>query len=151
MVTPQETAQCVFYFIETKSDVQTQQRYTTKYRTRIHVQTQRSYRTKYAKDPPSRSSIHRSRTTKRLSYTLDVFGGCSWSPTSHYIQHWPCLHKFPVLSMNWRTWWWIFYMLAVVLYLWWVWMSDFVSMNQDTHCAVSSRSNHSLRVYLTHS
>ena len=41
MVTPQEKAQCVSWFIETKSDVQTQRR----------------YRTKYGKDPPSRSSI----------------------------------------------------------------------------------------------
>ena len=41
MVTPQEKAQCVSWFIETKSDVQTQRR----------------YRTKNGKDPPSRSSI----------------------------------------------------------------------------------------------
>ena len=41
MVTPQEKAQCVSWFIETKSD----------------VQTQRWYRTKYGKNPPSRSSI----------------------------------------------------------------------------------------------
>ena len=43
MITPQEKAQCVSWFNETKSDVQTQQR----------------YRTKNGKDPPSRSSIHR--------------------------------------------------------------------------------------------
>ena len=43
MVTPQEKAQCVSWFIETKSDVQTQRR----------------YRTKYGRDPPSRSSIRR--------------------------------------------------------------------------------------------
>ena len=43
MVTPQEKAQCVPWFIETKSDVQTQHR----------------YRTKNMKDSPSRSSIHR--------------------------------------------------------------------------------------------
>ena len=43
MVTPQEKAQCVSWFIETKSNVQTQQR----------------YRTKNEKDPPSRSSIRR--------------------------------------------------------------------------------------------
>ena len=43
MVTPQEKAQCVSWFIETKSDVQTQRR----------------YRTKYEKNPPSRSSIRR--------------------------------------------------------------------------------------------
>ena len=43
MVIPQEKAQCVSWFIETKSDVQTQRR----------------YRTKNGKDPPSRSSIRR--------------------------------------------------------------------------------------------
>ena len=43
MVTSQEKAQCVSWFIETKSDVQTQRR----------------YRTKYGKNPPSRSSIRR--------------------------------------------------------------------------------------------
>ena len=43
MVTPQEKAQCVSWFIETKSDVQTQRR----------------YRTKNGKDPPSCSSIRR--------------------------------------------------------------------------------------------
>ena len=43
MVTPQEKAQCVSWFIETKSDVQTQRR----------------YRTKYGKNPPSRSPIRR--------------------------------------------------------------------------------------------
>ena len=43
MVTPQEKAQCISWFIETKSDVQTQQR----------------YRTKNGKDPPSCSSIRR--------------------------------------------------------------------------------------------
>ena len=43
MVTPQEKAQCVSWFIETKSDVQTQRR----------------YRTKYGKDQPPRSSIRR--------------------------------------------------------------------------------------------
>ena len=36
MVTPQEKAQCVSWFIETKLDIQTQQR----------------YRTKNGKDPP---------------------------------------------------------------------------------------------------
>ena len=41
MVTPQEKAQCVSWFIETNSDVQTQQR----------------HRTKNGKDPPSCSSI----------------------------------------------------------------------------------------------
>ena len=41
MTTPQEKAQCVFWFIETKSD----------------VQTQRNYRSKYGRDPPSRPSI----------------------------------------------------------------------------------------------
>ena len=41
MATPEEKAQCVSWFIETKSD----------------VQTQRNYRTKYGKDPPSRPSI----------------------------------------------------------------------------------------------
>ena len=43
MVTPREKVQCVYWFIETKSDVQTQRR----------------YRTKYGKNPPSRSSIRR--------------------------------------------------------------------------------------------
>ena len=41
MSTPQEKAQCVSWFIETKSD----------------VQTQRNYRSKYGKNPPSRPSI----------------------------------------------------------------------------------------------
>ena len=31
MITPQEKAQCVAWFIETKSDIQTQRNYTTKY------------------------------------------------------------------------------------------------------------------------
>ena len=44
----------------------TQQRYSTKYRTRIHIQTQRRYRTKYEADPPSPSSTRRRRMTKRL-------------------------------------------------------------------------------------
>ena len=43
MATPQEKAQSVSWFIETKSD----------------VQTLRKYRSKYKKDPPSRSSIRR--------------------------------------------------------------------------------------------
>ena len=43
MATPQETAQSVSWFIETKSD----------------VQTQRKYRSKYRKDAPSSSSIRR--------------------------------------------------------------------------------------------
>ena len=41
MTTPQEKAQCVSWFIETKSN----------------VQTQRNYRSKYGRDPPSRPSI----------------------------------------------------------------------------------------------
>ena len=41
MTTPQEKAQCVSWFIETKSD----------------VQTQRNYRSKYGRDPLSRPSI----------------------------------------------------------------------------------------------
>ena len=41
MTTPQEKAQCVSWFVETKSD----------------VQTQRNYRSKYGRDPPSRPSI----------------------------------------------------------------------------------------------
>ena len=41
MTTPQEKAQCVSWFIETKSDVQTQQ----------------NYRSKYGRDPPSHPSI----------------------------------------------------------------------------------------------
>ena len=41
MTTPQEKAQCVSWFIETKSG----------------VQTQRNYRSKYGRDPPSRPSI----------------------------------------------------------------------------------------------
>ena len=40
ITTPQEKAQCVSWFIETKSD----------------VQTQRNYRSKYGRDPPSRLS-----------------------------------------------------------------------------------------------
>ena len=43
MITPQEKAQCVSWFIETKS----------------HVHTQRMYRTKNGKDPPSRFLIRR--------------------------------------------------------------------------------------------
>ena len=43
MVTPHEKEQCVSWFIETKSDVQTQRR----------------YKNKYGKNPPSRSSIRR--------------------------------------------------------------------------------------------
>ena len=39
----QEKTQCVFWFVETKSD----------------VQTQRKYRTKCGRDPPSRLSIYR--------------------------------------------------------------------------------------------
>ena len=42
MATRQERAQCVSWFIETKSD----------------VRTQRKYRTKYGRDPPSGPSIH---------------------------------------------------------------------------------------------
>lgn len=41
MTTPQEKAQCVAWFIETKSD----------------TQVQRNYRTRYRKDPPARSTI----------------------------------------------------------------------------------------------
>ena len=41
MTTAQEKTQCVSWFIETKSD----------------VQTQRNYRSKYGRDPPSRPSI----------------------------------------------------------------------------------------------
>ena len=41
MTTSQEKAKCVSWFIETKSD----------------VQTQRNYRSKYGRDPPSRPSI----------------------------------------------------------------------------------------------
>ena len=41
MATPQEKAQCVSWFIETKSD----------------VQTQRNFKTKYGRHPPSRPSI----------------------------------------------------------------------------------------------
>ena len=94
MTTPQEKAQCVSWFIETKSD----------------VQTQRNYRSKYGRDPPLRPSIrlwhkklsgsstdglHR-RTLKSLPYTLDVFFRCSWSPTPPCIEHCSCLHKFLV-------------------------------------------------------
>ena len=39
MATPQEKTQCIFWFIETKPD----------------VQTQRKYITKYGRDPPSHS------------------------------------------------------------------------------------------------
>ena len=41
MTTPQEKAQCVSWFIETKSD----------------VQTQRNYRSNYGRNPPSRPLI----------------------------------------------------------------------------------------------
>ena len=41
MTTPQEKVQCLSWFIETKSD----------------VQTQRNYKTNYGRDPPSRPSI----------------------------------------------------------------------------------------------
>ena len=43
MATPQEKTQCVSWFIETKSD----------------FQTQRKYRTKYGRDPRSPPSIYR--------------------------------------------------------------------------------------------
>ena len=42
MATPQEKTQRIFWFIETKSDVQTQQK----------------YRSKYGRDPPSHLSIY---------------------------------------------------------------------------------------------
>ena len=42
VATPQEKTQTVFWFIDTKSDVQTQQK----------------YRTKYGRDPPSRPSFY---------------------------------------------------------------------------------------------
>ena len=42
MATPQEKAQCVSWFTETKSD----------------MQTQRNYRIKYGRHPPSHPSIH---------------------------------------------------------------------------------------------
>ena len=42
MAIPQEKAQCVSWFIETKIDVQSQQK----------------YRTKYGRDPPSHPSLH---------------------------------------------------------------------------------------------
>ena len=42
MATPQEKTQCVFRFIETKLDAQTQQK----------------YKTKYGRDPQSRPSIY---------------------------------------------------------------------------------------------
>ena len=41
MTTPQEKAQCVSWFIKTKSE----------------VQTQRNYKSKYGRDPPSHPSI----------------------------------------------------------------------------------------------
>ena len=41
MATPQEKAQCVSWFIETK----------------LNIQTQRKYRTKNGKNPPSRFSM----------------------------------------------------------------------------------------------
>ena len=52
--TPQEKAQCVSWFIETKSD----------------VQTQRNYRSKYGRDPSSPPSI-------RLWHNLWRQGQCS--------------------------------------------------------------------------
>ena len=42
MAIPQEKAQCVSWFIETKID----------------VQSQKKYRTKYGRDPPSHPSLH---------------------------------------------------------------------------------------------
>ena len=56
MTTPQEKAQCVSWLIETKSD----------------VQTQRNYRTKYETDPPSRPSIRL--WHKKFMETGKVFG-----------------------------------------------------------------------------
>ena len=62
MVIPQEKAQCVSWFIETKSDLQTQRR----------------YRTKYGKDPPSRSSIHRwYKKFMKTGSVLNVVGSSS--------------------------------------------------------------------------
>ena len=55
MTTPQEKAQCVSWFIETKSD----------------VQNQRNYRSKYGRDPPLRLSIRLWR--KKFMETGTVF------------------------------------------------------------------------------
>ena len=52
MTTTQEKAQCVSWFIETKSD----------------VQTQRNYRSKYGRDPPAMLQ----RTWQEIEYRLDV-------------------------------------------------------------------------------
>ena len=57
MATPQEKAQCVSWFIETKSDLQT------------HCQ--RNFRTKYGRDPPSRPSIRA--WQKKFAETGTVF------------------------------------------------------------------------------
>ena len=54
---------------------------------------------------------------KGLSYTTGVFLRCSWSPTTPFIQHGPCLHKFIVPCTNWRTRWWISSILSSVVLL----------------------------------
>ena len=67
MVTPLEKAQCVSWFIETKSDVQTRRR----------------YRTKYGKDPPSRSLIRRWR--KKCMETGSVLDAVRSSSSSEIV------------------------------------------------------------------
>ena len=67
MSTPQEKAQCVSWFIETKSD----------------IQTQRNFRPKYGRKPPTRPAIHYfttnlplvdmlERTWQEIEYRLDI-------------------------------------------------------------------------------
>ena len=62
MTIPQEKAQCIFWFIETKSD----------------VQTQRNYKSKYGKDPPSRPLIRL--WNKKFMETGTVFDTRSGRP-----------------------------------------------------------------------
>ena len=69
MTTPQEKMQCVSWFIETKSD----------------VQTQRNYRSKYGKDPPSHPSIR----LWHKKFIETVFNTRSWQPrtSEENIEH----------------------------------------------------------------
>ena len=65
MTTAQEKAQCVSWFIETKSD----------------VQTQRNYRSKYGRDPPSRPSIRLWHKKFMETGTENLFyGDREWCP-----------------------------------------------------------------------
>ena len=82
MVTPQEKAQCVSWFIETKSDVPTLRR----------------YRTKYEQDPPSFSSIGRwHKKFMETGSVLDI--GRSFSSSEI------CFHKLSENSSLWLVMW----------------------------------------------